>query len=361
MRSAVSSGAQSTRITPPSAESAPYLAALVARLVQHQGDVGHRAFADHQVASLDHHARGHLGLLVHIGLEDGVDERVQRDLRAELPGLLDETGSGEVVGAGQRRQAPRHGARHVGGRLGGARAQADDRIGDDEQIVHAMAHLAHEKRLRFLRELPLGDVSRDLRRADDLAVDVLHRRHGDRDVDQFAVLALPHGVEGRDPLSAPQAGDDAVLLFISIGAHQERDALADRLFRGVAEDPLGALVPTRDHSVEGLADDRVVGDFDDEGEALRRRHGLLQLLVGHSRGLAREQGLVGRRGEFGEAGHDPQIFGVEALGVVVRNDPDSAHGLATDVERHEQRVLDRGRSAISSGPNSPSCIYTDKS
>ena len=84
-------------------------------------------------------------------------------------------------------------------------------------------------------------------------------------------------------------------------------------------------------------------DFDDEAEALRHRHRLLQRLVGHSRGSARQQRLVSGRGEFGEVGHDAQIFGVEALGVVVRNDPDGARGLAADVERHEQRVLDWGR------------------
>ena len=168
--------------------------------------------------------------------------------------------------------------------------------------------------------------------------------HGDGNVDQLAVFALAHGVEGRDPLSAPQAGDDAGFLFVAIGAHQERDGLADGLFCGVAEDPLGPLVPTRDDPVEGLADDGVVRKIDHEGKALRRRHGLLQLLVGHSRGLAREQRLIGRRrGEFGEVGHDPQVFGVEALGFVVRNDPDRAHGLVASVERHEQRVLDRRR------------------
>ena len=83
-------------------------------------------------------------------------------------------------------------------------------------------------------------------------------------------------------------------------------------------------------------------EFDDEGETLRRRHGLLQLLVGDFRGSAREQRLIRRRGEFGEVGHDAQVFGVEALGFVVRHDPDGAHRLVA--ERGRARAA-RPRSA----------------
>ena len=46
--------------------------------------------------------------------------------------------------------------------------------------------------------------------------------------------------------------------------------LADDLVGGVAEDPLGGLVPARDDAVEGLADDGIVGRFDDGREHLPR-------------------------------------------------------------------------------------------
>ena len=45
--------------------------------------------------------------------------------------------------------------------------------------------------------------------------------------------------------------------------HQGGDGLADDLGGGVAQDPLGGLIPARDDPVERLADDGVVGGFDD--------------------------------------------------------------------------------------------------
>ena len=48
-----------------------------------------------------------------------------------------------------------------------------------------------------------------------------------------------------------------------VGRHQDGDGLADDLGGGVAQDPLGGLIPARDDAVERLADDGIVGGFDD--------------------------------------------------------------------------------------------------
>jgi hypothetical protein len=59
--------------------------------------------------------------------------------------------------------------------------------------------------------------------------------------------------------------------------NQHRDRLADGLLLEIAEQPLRALVPGADHAVEVLADDGVVGRFDDRGKAMRHLLGALLL------------------------------------------------------------------------------------
>ena len=48
--------------------------------------------------------------------------------------------------------------------------------------------------------------------------------------------------------------------------NDDRDRLADHFFGAVPEKPDGALVPRIDMAVERLADDRVIGRFDDGRE-----------------------------------------------------------------------------------------------
>ena len=72
-----------------------------------------------------------------------------------------------------------------------------------------------------------------------------------------------------DPPAGLEAGDDLVFLADPIGRNDERDVAADRLVRGVAEEPLGAGVPAVDDAVERLADDGVVRRLDDRGQQAR--------------------------------------------------------------------------------------------
>ena len=93
--------------------------------------------------------------------------------------------------------------------------------------------------------------------------------------------SLPHalGLEMVDAPPGPQARDDLVLLAEALGRDHQRDVAADRLLGGVAEQPLGGRVPALDRAVERLADDRVVGRFDDRRELARREQSGLLLVL----------------------------------------------------------------------------------
>ena len=98
---------------------------------------------------------------------------------------------------------------------------------------------------------------------------VLDGRDRERHEDAPAVGPHPLGLEMVDPSPGLQAGDDLVLLRDAIGRDDERDVAADGLCGGVAEEALGGGVPALDDAVERLADDGVVGRFDDRRQQAR--------------------------------------------------------------------------------------------
>ena len=69
-----------------------------------------------------------------------------------------------------------------------------------------------------------------------------------------------------EALAATNASDDAGLFVPTIAGDDQSDVLADGFFGEVAENAFGALVPTGDDAVEGLADNGIVGGVDDGGE-----------------------------------------------------------------------------------------------
>src|ERR1700722_16489721 len=114
----------------------------------------------------------------------------------------------------------------------------------------------------LLTSLLLADVPRDLRSSNDLSVGVPDRRHGQRNDDQAAFLSLPNRLElgGTPPSRDP--GQNRSFFIMPVYWNHERDGLADRLFRRVAEDAFGAPVPACDHAIEVLAHDCVVAGVD---------------------------------------------------------------------------------------------------
>ena len=116
------------------------------------------------------------------------------------------------------------------------------------------------------RALARGHVAGDLRGADDRAVFVPHRRHGERNVNQPAVLAAPDRLVVLDARAGPDALQDLRFFALEMIGNDRGDRLADHFFGGISEQSLGARIPADDHAVEVLADDGVVGQFHDAGE-----------------------------------------------------------------------------------------------
>ncbi len=80
------------------------------------------------------------------------------------------------------------------------------------------------------------------------------------------VLPLPDRLEVRDRLAGPDARQDHVFFGLPIGGNDHADRLADGFGGGVAEHAFGRAVPGGDDAVQILADDGIVGRFDDAGE-----------------------------------------------------------------------------------------------
>jgi hypothetical protein len=93
---------------------------------------------------------------------------------------------------------------------------------------------------------------RDLRGTHYFAVGVLHRRDGERDVHETAILGAPYGLEVIHTF-APTNACEHVLLFVeAVFWNDQRDAAPGRLSGTVAEDPLRGGVPRRDDAVRAL-------------------------------------------------------------------------------------------------------------
>jgi hypothetical protein len=97
-----------------------------------------------------------------------------------------------------------------------------------------------------------GDVTRYLRRADDLSFRISDRRDRDRYVDQRAVLALAHGLEVIDRQPLADSRQDVVFLRLAVRWDQNPYRLADGFLGRVPEDTMSPVVPGEDGSVEGL-------------------------------------------------------------------------------------------------------------
>ena len=135
---------------------------------------------------------------------------------------------------------------------------------------------------RPVQQLSLGlpavrDVPGDGGGTDGAALCVEDWRDTDGHVYARAVLAQARGLVVLDVLTAPQALEDAGQLFAVVRRDEQRDRLADRLLGRVSVEARRGRVPRRDHAVERLADDGIVGRFHHGLEVRHGRLGVLQL------------------------------------------------------------------------------------
>src|SRR5262249_33229970 len=109
-------------------------------------------------------------------------------------------------------------------------------------------------------------VPSDLRRANDPAGFILDRRDRQRDVDDLSIAPQPQSVEMGDASSRLQFGDDVVFLMGAGRGGNQRDVASDGLLGRVTEKSFGACVPALNDAIQGLADDRVIGAFDNRSQ-----------------------------------------------------------------------------------------------
>src|SRR6476660_6229879 len=121
-----------------------------------------------------------------------------------------------------------------------------------------MFHLFHKQLLLLLSPLALGDIPGNFGGPDDPSISIFERRYRQRNVDETSVLAATDRIVMINPLAPAYARKNFRFLTHAIWGNQDRDRLADGLFRLVAEQPLGTAIPTCDDAVKVLADNRIV-------------------------------------------------------------------------------------------------------
>src|SRR6185369_7859900 len=108
-----------------------------------------------------------------------------------------------------------------------------------------------------------GDVAKNFCGADDLTGVVANRRDAERDVEAPAILAETNGFEVINALACANSGEDDGLVAMQFLRDDGEDGGADHLLTGVSKDAGGGGIPTGDPAGEVLADDGIVGGFDD--------------------------------------------------------------------------------------------------
>ena len=113
-----------------------------------------------------------------------------------------------------------------------------------------MIHLPEQQLLLLVRPPSLGDVTGDLGRADDFAGRVSDRRNSYGYINEASVLPPPNRLVVFDPFAAADALEDHRLLIFPLARYEKHDGLANHLLGRIAEQPLRAAVPARDHSIK---------------------------------------------------------------------------------------------------------------
>ena len=94
---------------------------------------------------------------------------------------------------------------------------------------------------------------------------IINWRHGQRDIEQRSILAAAHGFVVLEALAATDAFQNSRFFILTVRRNQNRNGFSDDFVGPVAEKMLGSFVPTRDFSVEILADNRVARRLNNSG------------------------------------------------------------------------------------------------
>src|SRR5882724_5261429 len=142
---------------------------------------------------------------------------------------------------------------------------------DGNDSVHGGANDGAQTRFLLLDGLldatGFGDVAGNFGSADNGTAGITQRGNSDRDENLLAVLAKAVGFEMNDRFAFGDTTENVSFLGPTIRWQQHIHVTADGFGDGIAEDAFGAGIPAGDDAVEGLANDGVVGGFDDGGQA----------------------------------------------------------------------------------------------
>src|SRR5687768_2479187 len=108
-----------------------------------------------------------------------------------------------------------------------------------------------------------GNVAGDFRGPDNVASRTNDWRDRQRNVDKLAVFPHAHGFKMVDTLAGAESRQNRRLFVEMVLRNDDRDGEADNFLRGVTKDTFGALVPTRDDTVQRFTNDRIICRLDE--------------------------------------------------------------------------------------------------
>ena len=111
-----------------------------------------------------------------------------------------------------------------------------------------------------------SNVTRDFGGADNAARSISDRGHGDGHRNGTPAFVQSHGFERVHALAARDLLQDQGLFPQALCRKQAQHRLAQHLLGRIAKNPRGCGVPAGDHAVQCLAQDGIVGRFDDRRE-----------------------------------------------------------------------------------------------
>jgi hypothetical protein len=115
----------------------------------------------------------------------------------------------------------------------------------------------------------VGDVTRDFRRAYDLAEAIADRGNREGDIDAPPPLGETDGLEVVRSLPRAEPIENFVLFVVMLRRNQHRDRPTDDLVGRVAEESFGAWIPGLNDPAQVFGDDRVLRRVDDGGKKAR--------------------------------------------------------------------------------------------
>src|SRR5258708_9576584 len=113
----------------------------------------------------------------------------------------------------------------------------------------------------FFGTFAFGYVPRQFRCSNNAIRGILYRRNCQSNVEQAAVLAHADRLEVVDPLASRESLNNRSFFVAMIRGNNQRDVLANRLFRSVPEQAFCALIPTGDYAIQIFAHNRIVRRF----------------------------------------------------------------------------------------------------